>query len=68
LPISKTEVSLASDISRQTGLLCGDALIVAVMRAHAFQQSLARSLAISVAATSPAVEALRVHALDLNAV
>jgi predicted nucleic acid-binding protein len=34
LPISKTEVSLAPDISRQTGLLCGDALIVAVMRAH----------------------------------
>lgn len=34
LPIHKGEVSLAPDISQQTGLLCGDALIVAVMQSH----------------------------------
>jgi predicted nucleic acid-binding protein len=32
LPVGKAHVSLAPDISRQTGLLCGDALVVAVMR------------------------------------
>jgi predicted nucleic acid-binding protein len=32
LPVAKSQVSLAPDISRQTGLLCGDALIVAVMQ------------------------------------
>ena len=35
LPIGKTHVSLGADISRQLGLLCGDALVVAVMQAHA---------------------------------
>jgi predicted nucleic acid-binding protein len=34
LPVGKPHVSLAPDISRQTGLLCGDALVVAVMRDH----------------------------------
>jgi predicted nucleic acid-binding protein len=34
LPVGKSQVSLAPDISRQTGLLCGDALIVAVMKNH----------------------------------
>jgi predicted nucleic acid-binding protein len=34
LPIGKGQVSVAVDISRQTGLLSGDALIVAVMRAN----------------------------------
>jgi predicted nucleic acid-binding protein len=34
LPVAKSQVSLAPDISRQTGLLCGDALIVAVMQNH----------------------------------
>jgi predicted nucleic acid-binding protein len=34
LPIARAQVSLAPDISRQTGLLCGDALVVAVMQAH----------------------------------
>ena len=34
LPIGKTDVSLAADISRQFGLLCGDALIVALMQAQ----------------------------------
>src|SRR5262249_14863189 len=32
LPVAKGHVSLAPDISRQTGLLCGDAVIVAVMQ------------------------------------
>ena len=32
LPIGKTQISLAPDISRQFGLLCGDALVVAVMQ------------------------------------
>jgi predicted nucleic acid-binding protein len=32
LPVGKKHVSVAPDISRQTGLLCGDALIVAVMQ------------------------------------
>jgi predicted nucleic acid-binding protein len=34
LSVAKRHVSLAPDISRQTGLLCGDALIVAVMQSH----------------------------------
>lgn len=34
LPIGKAQISLAPDISRQTGLLCGDALVVAVMQVH----------------------------------
>jgi predicted nucleic acid-binding protein len=34
VPVEKGQVSLAVDISRQTGLLSGDALIVAVMRTH----------------------------------
>ena len=34
LAVGKTHVSLAADVSRQTGLLCGDALVVAVMQAH----------------------------------
>jgi predicted nucleic acid-binding protein len=34
LPVGKSQVSLAPDLSRQTGLLCGDALIVAVMQTH----------------------------------
>jgi predicted nucleic acid-binding protein len=34
LPVAKPQVSLAPDISRQTGLLCGDAVIVAIMQAH----------------------------------
>ena len=34
LPVGKSHVSLAADVSRQTGLLCGDALVVAVMQAH----------------------------------
>jgi predicted nucleic acid-binding protein len=34
LPAAKSQVSLVPDISRQTGLLCGDALIVAVMQDH----------------------------------
>jgi predicted nucleic acid-binding protein len=33
LPIGRAHVSLAPDISRQFGLLCGDALVVAVMQA-----------------------------------
>jgi predicted nucleic acid-binding protein len=32
LALAKNHVSLAPDISRQTGLLCGDALVVAVMQ------------------------------------
>jgi predicted nucleic acid-binding protein len=32
LPIDARLISLAADVSRQTGLLCNDALIVAVMR------------------------------------
>jgi predicted nucleic acid-binding protein len=34
LAVAAPEVGLATDISRQTGLLYGDALIVAVMRDH----------------------------------
>ena len=34
LPIGKTHVSLGADISRQFGLLCGDAFVVAVMQGH----------------------------------
>jgi predicted nucleic acid-binding protein len=34
LPVAKPQVSQAPDISRQTGLLCGDAVIVAVMQAN----------------------------------
>jgi predicted nucleic acid-binding protein len=34
LPVGKGDVSLAADMSRQFGLLCGDALVVAVMQAH----------------------------------
>jgi predicted nucleic acid-binding protein len=34
LPIDKAQVSRAPDISRQTGLLCGDAMVVAVMQAN----------------------------------
>jgi predicted nucleic acid-binding protein len=34
LPIAKAQVSLAPDVSRQTGLLCGDAMVVAVMQAN----------------------------------
>jgi predicted nucleic acid-binding protein len=34
LPIAKAQVSLAPDICGQTGLLCGDALVVAIMQAH----------------------------------
>lgn len=34
LSVAKGHVSLAPDISRQYGLLCGDALAVAVMQAH----------------------------------
>jgi len=32
LPVANKHVSLALDLSRQTGLLCGDALIVTVMQ------------------------------------
>jgi predicted nucleic acid-binding protein len=34
LPVSRGHVSLAPDFSRQYGLLCGDALVVAVLRGH----------------------------------
>jgi predicted nucleic acid-binding protein len=34
LSVNKSHVSLAPDVSRQTGLLCGDALVVGVMQAH----------------------------------
>jgi predicted nucleic acid-binding protein len=34
LPVGKNDISLASDISRQTGLLCGDALVIAIMQSH----------------------------------
>ena len=34
LPIAKAHVSLAPDVSRQTGLLCGDAMVVAIMQAN----------------------------------
>ncbi len=34
LPVGKGDVSLAADISRQFGLLCGDAVVVAVMQAR----------------------------------
>ena len=34
LPVAKVQVSQAPDLSRQYGLLCGDALAVAVMQAH----------------------------------
>ena len=34
LPVDKSDISHAADIGRQTGLLCGDAVIVAVMRHH----------------------------------
>ena len=36
LAVPAPEVGLATDVSRQTGLLYGDALIVAVMRDHGF--------------------------------
>lgn len=35
---SSAHISLATDLSRQTGLLCGDALIVAVMRDQGLTQ------------------------------
>jgi predicted nucleic acid-binding protein len=38
LAITLAHVSLATDLSRQTGLLYGDALILAVMREHGFTQ------------------------------
>jgi predicted nucleic acid-binding protein len=38
LTVAVPEVGLATDISRQTGLLHGDALIVAVMRDHGLTQ------------------------------
>ena len=34
LPVTGGLVSLAADVSQQTGLLCSDTLIVTVMRAH----------------------------------
>jgi predicted nucleic acid-binding protein len=34
LPVGKSHVSLALDVSRQTGLLCGDAVLVAVMQSN----------------------------------
>ena len=34
LPVEKKHVSLAVDVSRTNGLLCGDAIIVCVMRSH----------------------------------
>jgi predicted nucleic acid-binding protein len=34
LPVSKGLVSLAIDVSRQTGLLCGDAVLVTVMQTN----------------------------------
>jgi len=34
LSVSKSHVSLAADLSRQYGLLCGDALVVVLMQAH----------------------------------
>jgi predicted nucleic acid-binding protein len=34
LPVTAQLVSLAADVSRQTGLLCSDALIVSTMRAN----------------------------------
>ncbi len=34
LPTSLKQISLAVDFSRQTGLLCGDALVAAVMHDH----------------------------------
>jgi predicted nucleic acid-binding protein len=34
LPVDRPLVSLAADVSRQFGLLCGDALIVTAMRRH----------------------------------
>jgi predicted nucleic acid-binding protein len=34
LSVGKSHVSLAPDVSRQSGLLCGDALVVAVMQTH----------------------------------
>jgi predicted nucleic acid-binding protein len=34
LSVGKTDVSFTADISRQFGLLCGDALVVAVMQVH----------------------------------
>jgi predicted nucleic acid-binding protein len=34
LPVGKPDVSVAPDLSRQYGLLCGDALVIAVMQAH----------------------------------
>ena len=34
LPVSKNHVSLSPDISRQTGLLCSDAVIVALMQTN----------------------------------
>jgi predicted nucleic acid-binding protein len=32
LPVAKSHISLGADISCQTGLMCGDATVVAVMR------------------------------------
>jgi predicted nucleic acid-binding protein len=34
LPIDKSHMSVVPDISRQTGLLCGDAMVVAVMQVN----------------------------------
>jgi predicted nucleic acid-binding protein len=34
LPVGKSQVSQAADVSRQTGLLCGDAVIVAIMQSN----------------------------------
>jgi len=34
LPVAKAQVSLAPDVSRQTGLLCGDAMVLAIMQAN----------------------------------
>jgi predicted nucleic acid-binding protein len=38
LPINTAQVFTASDLTQQTGLLYGDALIVAVMRDHGIAQ------------------------------
>jgi predicted nucleic acid-binding protein len=34
LPVDKSQVSLVPDVSRQYGLLCGDALVVAIMQTY----------------------------------
>src|SRR6266852_4549278 len=34
LPVANAQVSLAPDVSRQTGLLCGDAMVLAIMQAN----------------------------------